>query len=133
MKKPTKVFVYGTLKKGRPLDRSSFANTRISVKEGTIRGSIYSLGPYPTIKLDDKGKVHGEVHEYRPEDFDDILSTMDMIEGYNSKAPERGLYNRHVVEVTLDDGTVEEAWAYEYNGQVDEKRLLKDGVWEPGK
>lgn len=133
MSKPTKVFVYGTLKTGRPLDRSLFSKKRTAVKEGTIRGSIFSLGPYPTIKLDDRGVVHGEVHEYRDDEFKEILLTMDMIEGYNPKAPERGLYNRHVVKVTLEDGSVDEAWAYEYNGQVEEKRRLKDGVWEPGK
>ena len=129
MSKITNVFVYGTLKEGFRLDRPMFAKKRTAVKEGTIAGALYSLGPYPTIKLNKKHEVHGELHSYRADEFDDILETMDMIEGYNPSRPEGGLYNRSVVKVTLADGSVAEAWAYEYNGQVDEQRRIKDGVW----
>ena len=57
---------------------------------------------------------------------------MDAIEGYNKHAPDKGLYNRHKVEATLKDGNVVTAWVYEYNGDVDPAKRLKDGVWEPG-
>lgn len=129
----TKVFVYGTLKVGRPLDRSAFAKLRTNVEEATIVGSIFSLGPYPTIKLDGVGKVYGEVHTFHPDDFTAVLRTFDSIEGYNPSHPEHGLYNRHLVKAKLKNGKTVEAWAYEYNGSIPEDRRLKDGVWEPGK
>ena len=46
-----KVFVYGTLKEGRPLDRKVFADLRLSVNPATIKGKIYHLNWYPGIKL----------------------------------------------------------------------------------
>lgn len=131
--KTTKVFVYGTLKEGRPLDRPMFRKARTNVEEATIAGSIFSLGPYPTIKLDDQGTVYGEVHTFHADEFDSMLSTFDMVEGYNASAPEKGLYNRHIVKATTKSGDVVEAWAYEYNGDCKAERRLDDGVWEPGR
>ena len=133
MKATTKVFVYGTLKEGRPLDRKAFAERRTNVDEATIVGSIFSLGRYPTIKLDGEGVVHGEVHTFRSDDFAAVLMSMDAIEGYNPSKPEAGLYTRHLLDVTTKSGEVVKAWTYEYNGSVKADRRLKDGVWEPGK
>ena len=131
-KKINKFFMYGTLKEGRPLDRKSFANLRVSVEKASIIGSIFSLGPYPTIKLDGKGTVIGEVHTFAEGHVEDIRGAMDSIEGYNSTFPDKGLYNRHKVEATLSDGKLVTAWVYEYNGSVDSKKRLYDGIWEPG-
>jgi len=127
-----KFFVYGTLKEGRPLDRMKFADLRTSVEDASIVGSIFSLGPYPTIKLDGKGLVIGEVHTFPEKHVEDIRRTMDSIEGYNTTFPDKGLYNRHQVEATLSTGKVVTAWAYEYNGSVDPKKRLDEGIWEPG-
>ena len=131
-KEINKFFVYGTLKEGRPLDRMKFADLRTSVEDASIVGSIFSLGPYPTIKLDGEGLVIGEVHTFPEKHVEDIRHTMDSIEGYNRTFPDKGLYNRHQVEATLSNGKVVTAWAYEYNGAVDPKKKLVDGVWEPG-
>jgi gamma-glutamylcyclotransferase (GGCT)/AIG2-like uncharacterized protein YtfP len=131
--KTNKFFVYGTLKEGRPLDRKLFAELRTSVKPARITGSIFSLGPYPTIKLDGKGMVIGEVHTFKEEDASRIRDIMDGIEGYSPSSPDKGLYNRHKIKATLEENGKEvTAWVYEFNGSVDPKRKLVDGVWEPG-
>jgi len=127
-----KFFVYGTLKEGRPLDRKMFAELRTKVQEGTIKGDIYSLGPYPTVKLDGDGLVVGEVHTFPEKHVEDVRKIMDMIEGYDPNRPEKGLYNRRKVKVTLKNGKKVTAWVYEYNGPVTHAKKLEDGVWEPG-
>lgn len=127
---PTKVFVYGTLKEGRRLDRKQLAVLRTSVKEATIVGSIYDLGPFPTIKLNDEHTVQGEVHTFESKDFGGVMALMDQIEGYNPSAPDRGLYNRHIVKATLTDGSIVEAWAYEINQDVDDSKRIESGIWE---
>lgn len=161
---PAKVFVYGTLKQGRPLDRPYLASLRKAViPDATIVGSIFCLGPYPAVKLDHgQGMVRGELHVFAENDdddddeqrrtfFNDVLPSLDQIEGYDALNPDEGLYNRHVVDVTFripslsspdfDDGALppttttirtEKAWVYEYNGDVDPNRRLKGGLWEPG-
>ena len=134
MGKVNKFFVYGTLKEGRPLDRRMFADLRTKVQPATIDGaSIYSLGPYPTIKLDGSGLVIGEVHTFPADKVDEVRRIMDGIEGYNPSAPDRGLYNRHKVTATIEDGGEKvTAYVYEYNGSVKSAKKLADGVWEPG-
>ena len=132
--KNLKVFVYGTLKEGRPLDRKTLADLRTSVKEATIEGSIFNFkhASFPTIKLDGKGLVIGEVHTYPEKHMKDVMQVMDATEGYNHSHPHQGLYNRHEIKATLKDGNVVTAWAYEYNGEVDQELRIKEGVWEPG-
>jgi gamma-glutamylcyclotransferase (GGCT)/AIG2-like uncharacterized protein YtfP len=129
-----KVFVYGTLKEGRPLDRKGLANLRTSVRAATIEGSIFTFkhASFPTIKLDGKGLVIGEVHTYPEKHLKDVIRTMDAIEGYNEHQPDRGLYNRHQVDATLKSGDVVTAWAYEYNGEVNPDLRIEKGLWEPG-
>ena len=100
-----RMFVYGTLKEGRPLDRPLFAKTRTSVEEGTITGKIYHLGGYPGVKLEGSEKVQGEVHEFRAKDMKAILSQMDAIEGYREGRDEKiNHYNRRIVTVTTKGG-----------------------------
>ena len=132
--KDLKVFVYGTLKEGRPLDRVLLAKLRTSVKDATIEGSIFTFkhASFPTIKLDGKGTVIGEVHTYPEKHLEDVVRMMDAIEGYNASQPDKGLYNRHEVKATLKNGDVVTAWAYEYNGSVDPNLRIEEGIWEPG-
>jgi len=126
-------FMYGTLKEGRPLDRPALAELRTKVREATIEGSIYNLGPFPAVKLDGKGTVIGEIHTYPESRVSDIKLLMDRIEGFNPVAPERGLYTRQKVKATLKkDGSTITVWVYEFNGALRAERRIADGVWEPG-
>ena len=126
-----KVFVYGTLKEGRPLDRKVFADLRLSVNPATIKGKIYHLNWYPGIKLG-KGTAHGEIHEFHEKEMKDVITLMDRIEGYREGSDEKGnLFNRRIVKATLEDGEEVDAYAYEYNGKVEDRQLVKSGVWEP--
>jgi len=132
MSKVLNVFVYGTLKEGRPLDRKVFADTRLSVIPATIVGSIFNLGPYPAIKLKGSDLVQGEVHEFHKDDIKDIIKTMDMIEGYNPKREEKSnLYNRRVVTAKTKDGEEIEAYVYEYAREPKDSSKIDDGLWEP--
>lgn len=133
MSKMLNVFVYGTLKEGRPLDRKVFADARLSVKPATIVGSIYNLGPYPAIKLKGNGVVQGEVHVFHKDNIKEIIDTMDRIEGYNSKREEKSnLYNRRIVTAKTKDGEKMEAYVYEYAREPKDSAKLADGLWEPG-
>lgn len=133
MSKILNVFVYGTLKEGRPLDRKVFADTRLSVTPATIVGSLYNLGPYPTIKLTGKGLVQGEIHKFHKDDIKEIVKIMDMIEGYNPKSEEKNnLYNRRVVTAKTKDGEKTDVYVYEYSREPKASMKIDDGLWEPG-
>lgn len=113
-----KVFVYGTLKKGRENHRwlrgSSF------IQEDTLKGaSMYSLTAFPAVVFDDKNSVvKGEVYEV------ENLDQLDRLEGYPH------LYNRrevvteqgHQATVYYMDNPEEKVW-------YSEKNRLKNGEW----
>ena len=74
-----KVFVYGTLKKGGAL-HGHLENAKF-VKEEELSGfEMFNVGWFPAIvKTDNKdSKVKGEVYEVD----DNLMSTLDMVEGY---------------------------------------------------
>jgi gamma-glutamylcyclotransferase (GGCT)/AIG2-like uncharacterized protein YtfP len=130
-KKVNHVFVYGTLKEGRPLDRKIFADIRLSVKPATIVGKLYNM-MYPAVKLKGKSLVQGEIHEFDPKDVKEVIRIMDAIEGYREGKPDKeSLYARRIVKAETDDGEKIDVFMYEYCHEVDEERLVDDGLWEP--
>lgn len=111
------IFVYGTLRPGKPAERKMTAKSRhIGIAE--INARMYNCGWYPGIKLSDDPTemVHGDVFEV----IDDTIGPeLDAYEGYPH------LYGRK--KVALLDGR--KAWVYEYNHPVDETSRVESGIW----
>jgi len=122
-----KFFVYGTLKVGGHF-AERFDGLRKSCVAATLPNmDLFNLGWFPTIKPG-KGEVVGEVHEYNNED--EVLSTFDMIEGYNPSRPTAGLYVRSEHDVVLDTGETIRAIAYTFRNEVPgDAKKIEDGVW----
>jgi len=60
----TRIFVYGTLKRGERHDMSRYSPAPIYLGEGWVAGILYDLGHCPALVLDEtKGPVWGEVFE----------------------------------------------------------------------
>jgi len=88
-----KVFVYGTLKKGRSnhdafLSHAKFIGNAVTVRD--IWG-LMDLGAYPAMTYGQK-RVKGEVYEVT--DYE--LSRIDRLEGIDI-----GLYQRHMIEIEV--------------------------------
>ena len=85
---------------------------------GTIAAALFDLGIYPAAvpAEHENARVHGEVYEMT--DTSAVLEVLDEIEGYSPKEPDTSLYTRSVTPVTLDDGSVRDAWAYFYNAPL---------------
>lgn len=93
---------------------------------GTIRAALFDLGIYPAaIPADDNSKVWGEVYE--TSDAPSVLNVLDEIEGYRPNEPDRSLYTRVLTDVTLEDGRVEQAWAYFYNAPLGQAQRIPSG------
>ena len=83
------------------------------VAHGSIRGTLFDLGPYPAA-IQAEGIVHGEVHRIvKPGRL--LLSRVDAIEGYVSGDFKRSRYRREAVIATLDHGRQCPTWVYFYN------------------
>lgn len=129
----TLVFVYGTLKKGcanfhvlsgrYPGNDASKQFPAKFIAKGTIAGRIYSLGSFPGLKDAVDEKVYGELYEVD----EPTLARLDRLEGHPK------FYERKQVPVNFQGEPNHNgeylAWAYFYNGDVDNKHYIRSGVW----
>jgi gamma-glutamylcyclotransferase (GGCT)/AIG2-like uncharacterized protein YtfP len=120
-------FVYGTLKVGGYFAKQ-FDDFRINTIEAEIEGyDLFDLGSFPGIKPG-KGKVIGELHEYR--DPEKVTRYMDSIEGYQPELRD-GMYLRRRIPVKTITGDIKEANVYVFNLKIPEySKKLKSGIWK---
>jgi gamma-glutamylcyclotransferase (GGCT)/AIG2-like uncharacterized protein YtfP len=121
------VFFYGTLMTAFNRPGRQRVNPNITfVGQGIIRAALFDLGIYPAaIPADDGSLVRGEVYQMRKPEA--VLATLDEIEGYRPAEPERSLYTRHLIEVSLDYGRAEQAWVYFYNAPLGRAQRIASG------
>ena len=124
-----KVFVYGSLKQGYYNDRPFYVERRVNVEKAVVVGTLYDLGHYPGLDLNGRGLTRGEIHTYPDEVAAEVTERLDGLEGY-VEGRERNHYFRRVVNVTLEDGTTVQAFAYEISkDDVRKNKVLKNGLW----
>ena len=96
------LFVYGTL-----MSRTgSFPQLEpfvLSHRQGSVQGHLHHLGGYPGMKLGD-GVVHGELMEL--ENVGACLERMDAIEGFLGFGRNDSLFDRTIVQVRTEQGTL---------------------------
>jgi gamma-glutamylcyclotransferase (GGCT)/AIG2-like uncharacterized protein YtfP len=120
------VFFYGTLRTG--FNRTTRAGIDDFLKfagRGSIGGKLFDLGIYPAAVPATDSRVWGEVFEMV--DAPKVLDALDRIEGYRPTEPERSLYNRVRVHVTMDDGRTEDVWVYFYNAPLGRAQRIASG------
>jgi gamma-glutamylcyclotransferase (GGCT)/AIG2-like uncharacterized protein YtfP len=114
-----RLFVYGTLMRGfdHPMAKL-LANSADFIGEATCKGRLYRVRHYPGLVLSDDASeiVFGEV--YRLQAPEELLREFDRYEACGEGFAEPTQYVRQMLAVTLDDGTVSEAWTYVYNWEV---------------
>jgi gamma-glutamylcyclotransferase (GGCT)/AIG2-like uncharacterized protein YtfP len=120
------VFFYGTLMSSfhRP-GRTRLNDVLQSVGRGSIPAALFDLGIYPAAVPASDARVTGEVNQML--DADAVLSVLDEIEGYCEGEPERSLYTREEIPVTLDDGQIVRAWVYFYNAPLGRAPRIDSG------
>jgi gamma-glutamylcyclotransferase (GGCT)/AIG2-like uncharacterized protein YtfP len=114
-----RLFVYGTLMRGfdHPMARL-LSRSADFVGEARCRGRLYLVKHYPGLVESDDSEdiVFGEVYRLRARD--ELLREFDMYEACGADFPEPTQYVRRMLEVSLNDGTADEAWTYIYNWPV---------------
>lgn len=118
MNEPIKVFVYGSLKKGKQAD--AFLKNSKFISEDSVKGGLYAISFFPGIRLDEDGEVSGEVYEVDR----DTLFRLDNYEGYYGTRPDSLFVRKNV---TTNKG--EKVCIYEFNGSVKGCHKVEDGVW----
>jgi gamma-glutamylcyclotransferase (GGCT)/AIG2-like uncharacterized protein YtfP len=118
------VFVYGSLRRGSVGAMSiRFPNSKF-IANAQVIGSLYDLGTYPGLLLDDsKSLVTGEVYEVYEVD-DEILNQLDEFEASSE-------YLRRQVDVYIGND-ITKSWIYvpQYSSEFNSHRtLITSGDW----
>jgi gamma-glutamylcyclotransferase (GGCT)/AIG2-like uncharacterized protein YtfP len=124
---PDRLFVYGTLMRGfdHPMAKLLSRSAEF-IGEARCRGRLYLVKHYPGLALSDDASdvVFGELLRLHTPEAS--LVTFDDYEGCGSNVTSPQ-YLRQVLPVTLEDGTVSEAWTYVYNRPVAKLKRIESG------
>lgn len=123
------IFVYGTLmqKHDKNVGQGRLHGSTY-VDEATITGTLYDLGPFPAMRLEGEGIIHGEVFALPVDNY--ILPLLDNYEGYSELNPEASLYTRKTVEATLESGETVKCWVYQIENDGYKKApVVENGAW----
>ena len=123
----TRLFVYGTLRKGsRNSMHHMLAPGATLVGRGRMRGRLFDLGEYPGFVPSDEGAwVHGEVYTLRT--GSDTLARLDDYEGCGSKDLPPREFERVRREAVMTGGARLQVWVYVYKGPVTGIREIASG------
>jgi gamma-glutamylcyclotransferase (GGCT)/AIG2-like uncharacterized protein YtfP len=110
----------------RGLDLHHLMESGTFAGDGTVRGTLLSLGRYPGL-IDGGGSVRGEL--YRFDDLPTALDVLDDVEEFNPTDPDGSPYVRVTRPVTTSDGAQVEAWLYLYKGPVKDAPHIAGGDW----
>ena len=120
------VFFYGTLMAGFDRRRRAGIDPKLTYRgRGAIRAALFDLGIYPAAVPAPEGRVWGELYEMAEPVA--VLAALDDIEGYRPDDPDKSLYSRAPTEVTMPDGTTEQAWVYFYNAPLGRAPRIASG------
>lgn len=108
----TKVFVYGTLRKGQMLSNNLLKSNYLG--DATVVGTLFNLGWFPAYVEEGITGVVGEVYEIDHE----TLERLDVIEGYPD------LYKRKKVDTPYG-----EAFIYYQERRPSHSEVIESGDW----
>jgi gamma-glutamylcyclotransferase (GGCT)/AIG2-like uncharacterized protein YtfP len=98
------------------------------VGRGTIRANLYDLGDYPGARVvgaEPAQRVSGELYRLRAPES--ALKSLDRYEEFSPLRPNKSLFVRELLAVTLEDGRKKRAWAYLYNRGIADAKLIPTG------
>lgn len=124
---PDHVFVYGTLRSTEQRNHALDSCEKIG-DTWTTPGRLMSLGPYPALIPEESGRVIGEVFNLGDtHNKTAVISLLDRIEGISF-----GLFQRHVANVTNEDGETLECLVYILGPRLENQPMaeITSGDWQ---
>lgn len=124
------LFVYGTLmhdeSRSHVLPQYKITERRM----GRVPGQLFDLGLHPALRPAQTHSdwVYGECITL--ENIESALQETDLIEGFHGFSDSDNVYDRRLLYVTLEDGSLKLAWVYFYHNELSAQRL-EHGHWNP--
>jgi len=126
------LFVYGSLRRGFHHAAHQYISKYFSfVRIGKIKGTLCDMGEYPAATpCDEEHYIIGELYAINnEEEFEWAIDQLDEYEGLfpEEDEGEKVLFRREITQVFLDNGDIQQAWVYWYNGDVEGKPIIASG------
>ena len=116
----TRVFVYGTLRKGEANWRTLLAPAQGCSAKTESDFTMRSCGRFPIVEIGGTTAIAGEVFLVD----DATLVLLDQLEEHPN------WYERIEIDVTLDSGELQRAWIYLMpTGQYEQSPVIESGDW----
>ncbi|UMZ73802.1 gamma-glutamylcyclotransferase family protein [Natranaerofaba carboxydovora] len=124
-------FVYGTLRRDQHNYERYFNNKTEKEKTAWIKGSLYNYGNLPAYLPQGETWIRGDLIYIKPKYYQEVLTEVDFLEGYEPSSEGTSLYLRRNHKVTTENDEKVEAWIYIFNYPVSEKLMTKidSGDW----
>jgi gamma-glutamylcyclotransferase (GGCT)/AIG2-like uncharacterized protein YtfP len=126
------VFVYGTLRHGfgnyLRLLKGNTHYEESAITKGEIR-PVGLHGGFPCLSDNDEMVVRGDLMFIREDVYEEVMRSLDWLEGYKSGFPESSMYVRELRDVATERGTVK-AWVYIWNREKPATDRIISGDWE---
>jgi gamma-glutamylcyclotransferase (GGCT)/AIG2-like uncharacterized protein YtfP len=122
-----KLFVYGTLRRGFTLHGLLAKSGVRFAGNGRIRARLFDLGDYPGALPARKRTDFVEGELYKLSSPSKQLPILDEVEEFDPKRPRASLFRRRLVQVHLENGLRQTAWAYFFNRTAQKGKLLPHG------
>lgn len=98
------------------------ANYVRSIKRGSVRGSLYSLGSFPAYKEEGNYEISGQIFEFDDNDKQRVLSLLDALEGHP-------YFYQRKEKVIKNENNQTLAYVYVYRGKKLMNHLVESGSW----
>ncbi len=121
------LFVYSSLRKGFHQEAYEYLVKFFSfVSMGKVKGVLRDSGTEPVATPTGENIfIKGELYKLNnANDFSWVFGQLDEYEGLIAAQDEKILYRRELTTVYKENGGVEDAWIYWYNGDVSEKPVI---------
>ena len=124
-------FVYGTLRREQHNYNFYFESKTESEYNAWIKGILYNFGQLPAYKPEGDNWIKGDLIYVNEKLYDNILTDIDFLEGYEPYSEETSLYIRRKRKILREDRQWIDAWIYIFNYPVSEKLLseIPSGDW----
>jgi gamma-glutamylcyclotransferase (GGCT)/AIG2-like uncharacterized protein YtfP len=129
------VFCYGTLRNGLGNYQRLLKGNTTTEHAAVTTGTMYSVhhGGFPVLKkefIPDTELIKGELMYIDPEKYEEVLRSLDWLEGYNRRRPEGSMYIREQARVFNESiGQFVDAYVYYWNGSVEGMERVESGCW----
>jgi gamma-glutamylcyclotransferase (GGCT)/AIG2-like uncharacterized protein YtfP len=123
------LFVYGSLRKDFNHPAHQFISRYFNfIGAAKVQGVLYDLGEYPAaIPTTENRFIKGELYAIKlADEFNYAMAQLDDYEGLIVEEGGRPLYIRELVNVYLNDSSVQ-AWMYWYNNSVSGFPIIENG------